>query len=321
MLYEYAITPQVFDAATLESDVLQVILLQLFKELAHDGLISALGKDKWRDVVWEKLGYLTPSTRDKVQSALKLLLDRHRFVRHPKAAGTPPELELDWVGLAINDHAQRPLHAIIVSPSMLIPANKEDPPVIPLRNALDMEERATSAHIRECKEDFERVLAPVLRYARKVWLIDPHLNCTKKGYKSTLQLCIQLMRQFPDGLPKYIECHTTLLPERAISAAALLEEWERFLKPHITSRDSSIKLQFEVFIWSHDQSNQRLHDRFIITNQCAISAPGGLECQTKLSFTDWSLLSQEGRDQHIREYDPPSSPFKLLVRREIPPSV
>ena len=62
-----------------------------------------------------------------------------------------------------------------------------------------------------------------------------------------------------------------------------------------------------------------MHDRFILTDQCGIFTPGGLECRTHshANSTDWSLLDEDVRQRRWNEYDPPVSPFNLLGEREI----
>jgi len=74
-----------------------------------------------------------------------------------------------------------------------------------------------------------------------------------------------------------------------------------------------------VFLWESLPGSESMHDRFILTDQCGISAPGGLDCRSHshANRTDWSLLDEDVRQRHWNEYDPPVSPFKLLGNREI----
>ena len=62
-----------------------------------------------------------------------------------------------------------------------------------------------------------------------------------------------------------------------------------------------------------------MHDRFILTDQCGISVPGGLDCRTHshANSTDWSLLDEDVRRRRWNEYDPAASLFKLIGNREI----
>ena len=85
MLYEFAITPDVFNADVLAADpVLNVTLLQLLRGLCDNGMVANLHKDRWiKHVQQHCLAKLQPALRDKIIHCLNLLHDRHRLVRHP----------------------------------------------------------------------------------------------------------------------------------------------------------------------------------------------------------------------------------------------
>jgi len=66
-----------------------------------------------------------------------------------------------------------------------------------------------------------------------------------------------------------------------------------------------------------------LHDRYVLTDQVAIAAPGGLDCQDAgwARESDWSVLDEKNRTLLLQEYKPGRSPFKLLDDpRHVPPS-
>ena len=323
MLYEFAITPDVFDSTSLESDPASCQnLLYLFKELAFNGLIANLNKEQWEKLVASRAEQLPPALRDKVQAFLNLMHDRHRLARHPKAP-SPPATDADWFRLAVHEHERFALYAAVVGPSLRISRSSKTstPEVIRLPELLGspvMDARQSSVHIQQCEADFERLLTPVLRYARKVRLIDPHLDCSQPRYKTTMELCMRLMREGPDGFARTMDIHAGLPSKYAGDCVAALDGWEHYLRPYVRSSDSNIEIRFNVFIWEDEPDSERLHDRFIITDQCGISAPGGLDCQRKPRSTDWSLLSQEGIEQHLDEYDAALSPFTRLGSRSIP---
>jgi hypothetical protein len=61
-----------------------------------------------------------------------------------------------------------------------------------------------------------------------------------------------------------------------------------------------------------------MHDRFILTDQCGISTPGGLDCRshTHANSTDWNLLDEEARRLRWNDYVPPDNPFSLMGHKE-----
>lgn len=62
-----------------------------------------------------------------------------------------------------------------------------------------------------------------------------------------------------------------------------------------------------------------MHDRFILTDQCGISVPGGLDCRAEPepASTDWTLLDEDARTRRWSDYDPSTSPFHRVGYREI----
>jgi hypothetical protein len=82
-----------------------------------------------------------------------------------------------------------------------------------------------------------------------------------------------------------------------------------------------------VFLWSKDISGPDLHDRYLITNQCGITCPGGFDCypddsvsnEAKMTST-WSLMSESSRAKHLGEYDENTGIYNLLDKRDFAPS-
>lgn len=94
-----------------------------------------------------------------------------------------------------------------------------------------------------------------------------------------------------------------------------LDEWQDKLKP-LKHQEGH---RFKVFLWRSLPGSETLHDRYIITDQCGISIPGGLDCrsQSHANSTVWSLLDEDDRIRILNQYDPPTSPFDLIGQREI----
>ena len=86
VLYEFAMTPDLFDASVANSDgSASIILVELLRGIAENGLLANLHKDRWlRHVTEKRATTLSPALKDKVLTCLSVLHDRHRLVRHPK---------------------------------------------------------------------------------------------------------------------------------------------------------------------------------------------------------------------------------------------
>jgi hypothetical protein len=103
-LYEFAITPDLFDASVANSDGrASVILVELLRGIAENGLLANLNKDRWlRHVTEKRTTTLSPALKDKVLTCLSALHDRNRMVRHPKRVAGDPLNDKEWLNLAFD---------------------------------------------------------------------------------------------------------------------------------------------------------------------------------------------------------------------------
>jgi len=71
VLYEFAMTPDLFDASVINSDAsARVILVELLRGIADNGLLANLHKDRWlRHISEDRIPTLPPALRDKVQNS------------------------------------------------------------------------------------------------------------------------------------------------------------------------------------------------------------------------------------------------------------
>ena len=76
--------------------------------------------------------------------------------------------------------------------------------------------------------------------------------------------------------------------------------------------------RFRVFLWKSLHGSEHFHDRYILTEQCGLSIPGGLDCRNHShpNSTDFLLIDEAARMKHWDEYDPVTSPFDLVDKRD-----
>lgn len=317
-------TPNLFDASVIDSDPrASVILIELLKGIAENGLLANLHKDRWlRHVRDQRISTLPPSLQDKIRTCLNLLHDRHRLVRHPKHPGGDPNTDLDWLELALNSHNRIPFHGIVLSRDLINGPGHDCDAFIEFLGVLESQQwehrRNRSLTLKKCAPDYRSALASLLRHARVLQLIDPYMNAHESRYFITIDICAELMGlRVQDRLCGRIDIHAEARRQKpeGLTIEEYLNAWEQKLRP-LVSRDGH---RFRVHLWECQPGAETMHDRFILTDQCGISVPGGLDCRTHShpNSTVWTLLDEDARTLRWSDYDPSTSPFRRVGHREV----
>lgn len=319
MLYEFAMTPDVFDATAVDlNPALGVILVQLLRGMCDNGLIANLHKNRWLGYVKDRIERLSPGLKDKIFTCFNTLHDRHRFVRHPRRLAGDPASANDWLELALESHRRIPFHGIVLGHALLATSGHNDSAFMELRGSLDLpqwQSRRRSLTLTKCEADYRAALAPLLRHAKTLSLVDPYLSCHDARFFDTVRICAELVGQRGHAvLPCRVHIHAgnpspEPVPDR-------LNAWDRQLRPLI---DPQHPHRFKVFLWGTRSGGETLHDRYILTDQCGVSVPSGLDCRVHSvpNSTTWSLLDEEDRARRLQDYEPVTSPFQWLGEREV----
>lgn len=327
MLYEFAFTPDTFDASLLNHDpVLSFTLIQLLRGVAENGLLANLNKGRWQQHIMQRLEKLSPNSKHQIIACLNLLKDRKRLVKHARRKSGDPTDDLEWLELALDSHRRSPLHGIVLGEELLTRyGHHDDKPFIKLNGALDSarwQNRQRSITLTQSEADYRKYLTPVLRHARALTLIDPYMTCHEERFFRTVKLCRALLGQRGDtALEGRIRIHardpvTTGDYKHQESVENRLDAWERELRnlPKLLKHSH----RFEIFLWRMHPGGQKFHDRYIMTDQCGISAPAGLDCQVRSdNTTTWTLLDEADRVHHLEKYDRATTPYKFLGSRKI----
>ena len=164
--------------------------------------------------------------------------------------------------------------------------------------------------------DYYTYLTPILRYARSLVLIDPYLNPEKSRFFKTIEICSGLLglRIGNDKLAGRIDLHSDANRQNSNFSLA---NWKRKLQP-LADKD---KHRFRIFLWESKPDSESMHDRYILTDQCGLSIPGGLDCieSSRANSTDWSFIDDDVRINRLAYYKCSTSPFNLKETTEICP--
>lgn len=340
LLPEFALTLDIFDESLLAEDAtVGVTIVELLKGLCRFGLVADLNKNQWsRHLQEQRIPRLhaasLASTRDKIVRHLERLAAHGRLVRHPqRLRGIPTDRE--WLDIALQSHASIPLHGIVVGPALWTCYTGSDSRVVDVASILDSviwECCGTSIELRKCEADYRRVLTPLLRHASSLTLVDPYLSLQPR-FLSTVQMCAELLGQrwgsrlvgrihIHAGDPRPTSWGGTVRPpdwddQRRQALTNRLDDWENAIRviqaqyPH----------RFRIFLWAN--RDETMHDRYLLTNQCGVAVPAGLDQVTyRPNTTEWYLMSDEDWQKRREEYDLERKNgvgLDLLGKREINP--
>jgi hypothetical protein len=335
MLYQYAITPDAFDSSCInDMNPKGVVIEQLLRGIKHNGLLADLNRGKWMTAVRRCLACPTMDAEAKkeIETCLTLLYDRNRLIKHPAGATELAGDDFCWLHWAHQCSQSQPdlIHGIFASDTYLELSELTDPKFVSLSQALRSncwQQRKNSESFEKTESEVRKLLAPIVRYAQKLYLVDPYLSCNKASFMRTVEVCAELLGLF-DGQrhPQRIEIHAgdpmnDSAQEHRQTKDARLAQWVTELQP-IATRSGHM---FKVSLWKQKKDGKKFHDRYIITDQFGVSAPGGLDCfpdgsEARANLSTWNLLEHEqarkilSADLHYQK-----SPYQYLGSKEVHP--
>jgi hypothetical protein len=323
LFYEYAIIPDVFHADYIGSDArLEIILPTLLKGIIDNGMIANLNKDGWLEFIKnDRLPtIMSPIFKDKIMQYLSVLHDRHRLVRHPKSTHGSPTTDLEWLNLALESHEQIKFHGIIASWSLLSKCDETCGELIDVLNVLDSAQwngMRRTLTLPACEAYYRPVLDPILRHAKSLIIVDPYISPYVKKYKDFLKICIEQMgRRGASTLSGRIQIHTGDPSEdryRTETVNDRLKAWDTCIRDLFST---PIPHKIKVFIRKKRDAGRgnRFHDRFILTDQCCISIPMGVDTygEETPNNTTWTLLDHEDMQKKAEEIDPEMKFYETL---------
>lgn len=337
MLHEYALMPDIFDPTDLYCDELcEVILFTLLSGMSKHSMVADLHKGELRT----HLGMLVSqipnpdpenkrkSPRKDIETCLKMLDSRNRFVRHPRSQNGTPGDNSDWLSLALASHGKLPFDGLIMGDDLY---NEKGMSTVAeattFRRALKSSgwvDHEMDVTLKKRKSEFERALIPVLRHAKKITLIDPFINPGVSRWLNIIDIIKRCTGQQAHAGPSAWKCRIHIHagnPEKertAQSPADRLNLWANAMNGLPASFDVTVSL------WENDAFGVDLHDRFLITNQCGVACPGGLDCYEDTSTSakaevtsTWFLIGESACAQHLAEFDENVGGHSPIAKRKV----
>ena len=305
LLGEYAITPDVFDVNSYQTDEACGLHLRSLKEvLLDEGLVRNLCDGQWQEIfsaadrTWHNGG----------RELLRRLRGQGRLVAFPAMRSQLPTTDDEWCAEALASHRREALVGIIATRPVADTA--ADPAAVAidrLGGASWWAGRGPSVRLRLCLADYLAVLQPVLCHAKSLIFIDPFLDPGHQAYAGFADL----LRAASHEEPPLIELHRKAKEGRDLLRQEDLEPGFRTsLQPVATE----LGVPIHVYVWGD------FHDRYLISNLVGISAQSGFATpRGQPDHTTWTRLSRTHRDDVQREFESGSSDRTLSFRFDIDP--
>ena len=228
MLYSFAITPEVFEPSLARDGTAEALILtELFRGLCDNGILANLHAGQWLTQVRRCLDRdkSSPDLRDKLNSCLEVLNNRNRLVRHPISSERPESDEYRWLHWALERHGYDPegsFRTILSSEEFIAFSELQSEALMPIWTILDTPcwlERRRSVRFEKTESNLKLHLAPIIRHASKLVLIDPYMTCREDRFFNTVQHAAALLgKHFGPAKQSRIDIH----------AGNSMEDWDEF---------------------------------------------------------------------------------------------
>ena len=315
MLHEISITPDVFLPQGYNPPQLcEACTEGLHMALLEWCLIRDLRAGGWKQLLRDRMNEMPFRTR----ALWKNLMRSGRLQSFASALPANPTDDLEWCAEALECHKGVPCMGILASATTKR-SFQQDSIVASIENRSsatwwqNLEVGHPDGPTTQRKlADYQSRLLPLLRAARSLMFIDPHLDPhldpTKPHYANFIEMIRPaLNRSAPK--PK-IEVHRCCTDGSGKDARVIDgTEWERRFKERWQTTLNSTGSQVEVFIWSD------FHDRHLITDLLGIHLGNGFDTSNDVNKrVTWSRLASKDRDEVQRLFDRSANGSKLIHR-------
>ncbi len=285
MIYEYAVSPQLVARWALDGVGRMVGQFGMdnrrlvadfpvnWKGEAHGALLELCGDD------FSSLEYQNASPT--MDAYLQILCDPIVCRTIPQARGG------EWLPAALNEHAQRPFHAILVDepppgdPAVVTPSVMDD--VRNFRWYLP-----TISPARKTAEELALALTPLVARAKTIILVDPYFDSSEERFTSVLGSLLKaavLNREADLGMPKVVVM-TGVEKAHALKDGDFTEQQKKNVANHLINKarthlpsvlPAGVELEFVCL--AHPLGGDPLHNRYLLTDVGGAVIPFGADAR------------------------------------------
>ena len=315
LLADYAITPDVFDVTSYQTEGECAARLETIREaMLTEGVVRDLRNGAWRGLFrgdarpWHRRG----------QELLKKMATQGRLLPFEPALPGRPADDCAWCAEALATDGRRRFDGRVIATGSVKRAYAADPRVARidrLSSARWWALRGPSVRLARTAVDYEEHLDLVLRYSNSLMFIDPHLDPSKSRYGAFGALLQRAGKRTPGPrIEIHRACYDGSGPRRRLPMTGDPEYFRRVFRDALSRPLRDAGLRAEVFIWSD------FHDRYLLSNLVGISLPNGFDVPgAPGTITTWTRLGRGDRDDVQREFDPGAGRHGLVVRFDVRP--
>jgi hypothetical protein len=299
MLAEYALIPDIFDSTNYSSEeVRDLHVSQLTRVLLEEALVRDLRDGEW-------LAYISAEDRPwhrRAKELAKKLIKENRLRRVRARLSDRPLTNEDWCREALQSRDDVEGLKGILTTNRVAAQFKAEPLVASvekLNAARWWQDRSCSVRLERNTDAYLRCLGLVLKHARSLMFIDPHIDPEADRYGEFPRLLLAARRE---SVQPKIEIHRVCYAGSGKKRDVATDWHEKFCnwldRP---LRDAG--LTAEVFIWFD------FHDRYLVTDVVGIMLANGFD--TGRARTTWTRLGRGDRDDIQGEFDPATRRHRL----------
>lgn len=241
----------------------------------------------WKRMVYDGLSNCGEVERKRIEERLRQLDDR---VFTPRT-GAPYDAAQPWVANALDEHTRHPFAAII--------ARSGTAGVVDAADIGDHHPDWTDDHselIKRTPQDFAAALAMLLKYAKRMLVIDPYFRADQADKRDTLVAFVALLP--PTAA---VEVHAG---ERDVKAHHLRSVANDYLPARLPAG-----MSLTLRIWQQRIGGPRLHNRYLLTEIGGVQFGDGVESGNPGETDRISILKEATRLELWSHFVDPATAF------------
>ncbi|WP_189093327.1 hypothetical protein [Deinococcus ruber] len=140
-------------------------------------------------------------------------------------------------------------------------------------------------YIKRSYSEFFSVIAPIVRHAKRIKIIDPYFDIMEERFYKFLRICSD---SASNSWQTNIEVHIDHRSCRSYARVDFEKDWREIREKEISRRPN---VNIQILAWSEMSNGLRIHDRYLVTENGGIRIPRGTDIVGGSDYADISLLS------------------------------